>query len=1317
MDSLPGETAGAVSVRSVYGGSSVGASESGMLDEELLLGDTEVRIGSRSVTIAGDVFGSGDFCDISGTSEVRFEGFWQSGSMLSVQKADLLVLEDSVLKLKGNIDGSSTTGTPMYSLNLIGQLELVYQDKRSEIHLDSAASQISGFSSIYSGSIPADASGYNLLAINNGMVFSILGENNAGGQNMGTVQGMTLVESDVNDYYGALVMADRGALLNNPTFWYRTGDDYQELKYDDYNYGTQEVRAWHIQGAYKVDQTVVYEDNGDGSIMDKDITFTLPKVSNASTIVYAGHYLTPSSPGSMVLVETPEIPGTQISVVFGQGSTDDPGYTLFGEGDGGSYSGLNMFNLNGNVLSSDESSGAGLNMTLSLMGGYHSTGYIGSIVVHFAEVSGGMVFNVLDVEVKVYLRTSVIPDTGLDQSVVMSGEGVYTGTVDIYLPALSGNATGVYTIKTVEADGELQILTVPTNLNRDGWIQTGYRTNPLTVNDGDGDIRLGTGGVFSPVLRVTYTTDNYVEPSEGSEGGFQPFTITIEVVAETGATSTQTIVLNVTPEMAKANTVTFYDKVLDLEGDRSWSEYIPMFSIDVLSVDSVDMYYVVVNISKWDVSGEESFLRSISDGLMKDDGKVLTSTDEMSLQAAASSEDGYEVILVTDLLDEIIEMKPDTVYKDNLGAELKFDYSEEDNKWYDSPNGYGEFNFGSKIAQEQVGVYSGYSIVLSVKVMNTDCGGMVNQSVLFPGAPGNSLDLYGRISVTPGYEITGWYYGDSPENAVEIRPERDENGNVTSVPLKTYSSTTIYVFLEKIDYTLEVVFDDGSGSEESKGYTYSVTGSLVEGGFQVGDNVIISVGNLGGMHISGATGNGGAWNIFAVNLSQVSFTAPAMDLTVTIHLSSNYTVTVTLPQDSADNSMFGFQSVGSDALVAGGNLSSSTFVSTLSSEGGATTVTIHAPQYGDRTVVLSLYDSNGNPVGDERVSQVSFGISDLEADVSYTLLVNVQWNVTVGDGYTATVGGSPIGSTVYTGDVVTLTLDQGYAFGTGFHATGAVITGYGSGYREYTVNIGDGNRTDVVFGDAEYAMITVTVDVVFKVKGETATEEPVGSVTMSSSSGTTQLTDGRWSSGTMTYTAVVLKQTYTFEAEFAGYGNGSQTEYIGEDMTVTIELDAEKQTVEFSSGSSVLGTYDWYIGDKTALSGMYSDPGYLAWTDREALLGSDSVLTFDMFEDGVLTLVGLPVVVDIPSEWDVMEVLVDERSLEAGVEVKVGEGFDGPVKTSVGNVTATMDGVTLTLQSHGGTGSFHVVLESQAENLVVIVTVAGSVEDIGGQNR
>ena len=1300
-----GGTSGTVKVRSVYGGSSVGASDEGMLTAKLLIGDAEVRIGGTSVTLTGDVFGAGDFCDIDGTAEVRFEGFSQAGTMLSVQKADLLVLEDSKVHLRGNIDGSSTTGSPMFSLNLIGQLELVSVDEVSEIVLDSAASQISGLSSTYS-SIPADASGYNVLTINNGMVFSILGEGNAGGD-LGTVEGMTLIKSDSNDYFGALVMADRRTLLNDPTFWCATGDGYQQLEYDDYDYGTLGVRAWHLQGAYKVEQTVVFEDKtGTGETMEKDLLFTLPKVSNLSSIVYAGHYVTPSSPGSMQLVSTPEDPGRDLSVVFGHGVGS--GLTLFGETlDNGSYAGLNLAEQSGNVPSSEYSSGAGLNMSLSVIGGYNSTGYIGSVIVHFAEVSGGIVFNILDVEVKVYLRTSVIPESGLEGGVVMRGEDTYTGTVDIYLPALSGNATGVYTVESVMSEGTLEVLTVPTNLNRDGWIQTEYRDAPLILKDGEGGMTLGTGGVFSPVLRVTYTTSDI-----NDDETFDPFTITVTVTPETGSGGARDIVLTVTPQMASVNTVTFYDKVLDLSAEGSWSEYKKMFSIGILFGDSVDQYYVVVNKSRWATDGDApAFIDSIEDSLMKnEDGTVTISTDPKTLEADASKFGG-EVLAVRTLLEAIIDAKPVTTYEDNNETSLTFDYGEEEPGWYDSPDGHTPFDFGSEIANAEVGVYSGYSIALYVKVKNPGCGGDVNQSVLFPGAPGSVLDLYGRIGVTPGYEITEWYYGESADTATKIQPTIDSDGNITSVNLTTYSTTTIYVVLEKVDYSLKVVFDDGNETPET--YEYTVSGNSIDDGFRVGDSIEITVSDLGTMHISGATGNNNTWNTFIVGTDLVSFTAPAMDLVVTIHLSSNYTATVTLPQNGItdDNVLFGFQSVGETDLAAGGGLKSMTIVSTTSTDGSTKYITIYAPTYEGRKVVLSLYGSDGMLVGKEYAESVSFPISDLGADASYTLYVNVQWEVTLGTGYTATVDDSELstGGTVRTGDEIKLTLAEGYAFGTEFSARGAFMTGSGAGYRIYTVNTGDGNRTDVEFGDAEYAMIQVTVKVVFRVDGSQATSEPSGTVSVNGDI----LSEGVWDSGIITYKFNALKQTYTFTAEFAGYDDGSVTQYIGEDTTVIIELDAISHSVIFTYSGVTLGTYTWYVGDTKTVSQMYTGGGYVAWTDGKELLHGDETLDLDMFTYRMLTLEGLPVIEDVESKWEVMAVLAHEGQLAEGLVINVGEGYEDP-EASFNTESVEIDGDYLTLKISGGTGSFHVVLHGPETNLMLIVTVAVSVGDAGG---
>ena len=115
------------SIRSIYGGASVGdISEGYQPDTVLLYGNVVIEIGGTGFDgrISGDVFGEGDYCRISGEASILFEDFRQDGSMLSIQKADSVVLEDSELWLQGNVDGNTTAGSAKFSINDVGKLTL-----------------------------------------------------------------------------------------------------------------------------------------------------------------------------------------------------------------------------------------------------------------------------------------------------------------------------------------------------------------------------------------------------------------------------------------------------------------------------------------------------------------------------------------------------------------------------------------------------------------------------------------------------------------------------------------------------------------------------------------------------------------------------------------------------------------------------------------------------------------------------------------------------------------------------------------------------------------------------------------------------------------------------------------------------------------------------------------------------------------------------------------------------------------------------------------------------------------------------------------
>lgn len=1339
-DAVPGASPGGnVSIRSVYGGSSVGVSEEGMLNSQLLLGDTEIRIGSEgydSFSISGDVFGAGDFCDIGGSSTVTFEDFSQDGSMLSIQKVDELNVVGSRLVLEGNMDGSLTTGSPMFSLNLIGQIVLTgdgTEGGRSEVVIRSAASAISGFSSLYSAA-PTDYVGYNVLQIDSGMVFAIMGEDNRGSAD-GTITGQTVLRSDDNDYYGALVMGDTDALRDDPSFWVQTGSTYVPTRTADYE--SSGYRVWYLEGAYKLDQTVVFEDSSrDGTQMESDLGLTLPKIQPSSTITYAGHYVNPYAPHSMNLQQSEQISeeGSDVGIVFGSGTGIG---TFFGDqrtGSDGSihYSGLDLADQTGTVPAT-ANNGPGLNITVSVLSGYDSTGYIGSVTIHFVEEVGGIVVSIFDVEVRIFLR---IVDTSekvqLNQDMVMRGSGPWNGATDVYLPFLADNMIGEYRIVSVSASGILSIQTVPTNLNRDGWNQSLYRTNPLVISQdmdtGDEPLVLGTGGVFSPVLRIGYEAEDYDPLPDGS---FDFGNVTIVVELLNGGRVAKTITISIDPDMVTTVNVTFMDKVLDLTQQSSWTQDQELFTLGIDFGSSVSQYYVVVNTSMWNRTDAASFISSIDGSFVKDSfGNVLTSTDRTVLAPYATN--GYEVLSVADLLEtdlpddppstSLLGSKPDTAYEEN-GISRSFDYSDNYPQWYDSQDGYGRFNFGSEVT-EDLTVYAGYSVAITVHLY-PGSPGSVNDTVLFPGAPGSAVDLTGRVDVSAGYEISEWYI-EIDGDYVEI----SDSGFGTPTNFTTYSNVDVYVELVPEEYSLTVVVDDGLGVtitidgivREPAGGTYTYT---------VGQNVAIAVNVTGNQHVSGATANEGTWNRFKIDSNEVTFTSPAMDLDVSITISVGYTVTITMPSGGIhdDNELFGFDN---GRIIEGGAGSEYEFEIRP-----GTSLQLMAPSFGTLTTVISLYGSDGSEFQYANTFSLSYG--DLSQDVEYELYVNIPWDVSHGKNYsygiertdhrgnTANLSGWD-GNQAYTGDIIVLTADSGYQFGTGFTAVGASLVVDGTTQREYSVNSGlTGSKTDVSFGDAEQTEFTVTVVVSFLKNGSPFIDEPSGKLFVTTRDHVpVQVSAGVWDSaaGMMTFTFPATSQTYLVSGQFAGFADVVEAEHTVEvdgSITVDISFVAVAQTIVFSDGDTVLHTYTgWYIGDTTPLSKMYDGAGaYRAWAYGGGLIDNvdePTSLDIELFEDGPLTMICLPNVADIPIVSSEQSIIIHSSQLE-------GNGFSIRLQDSTGytisfsgdlRVEARWNGNYLTLRSGDpGTGSFHITLEGPATVHVLHVVVVGSVEDIG----
>ena len=210
----------------------------------------------------------------------------------------------------------------------------------------------------------------------------------------------------------------------------------------------------------------------------------------------------------------------------------------------------------------------------------------------------------------------------------------------------------------------------------------------------------------------------------------------------------------------------------------------------------------------------------------------------------------------------------------------------------------------------------------------------------------------------------------------------------------------------------------------------------------------------------------------------------------------------------------------------------------------------------------------------------------------------------------------------------------------------------------------------------------------------------------------------------MTYTFPATSQTYLVSGRFAGFEDEDAVEHtvdVNGNVTISISFEAVAQTIVFSDGDTVLHTYsEWYIGDTTPLVGMYDGADdYRAWAYMGGLIDDVSgptSLDIGLFEHGPLTMVGLPNVVNVPTDSSEQSIIIHSSQLE-------GNGFSIRLQDSAGytisfsgdlRLEAQRNGDYLTLRSGDpGTGSFHITLEGPAAVHVLHVVVVGSVEEIG----
>ena len=1349
-------------VRSIFGGASVGEPSENSNSQVLLQGDTRIEIsnGFGSVykggfSISGDVFGAGDYCDIGGHSSIWIEDFSQNGNMLSIQKSDVLRIIGSEIVLDGNMDGNSTAGSEKLSLNLIGNLILQKSAERgTTLTLNAAASQIYGYSSYdvnenpgngdSVGEVPDFASSdvtVNSIVMNEGMVFSILGTDDLGIDPGEPIQGYTLLRSDSRGYYGAIVIGVTDNVVVGETGFYVftsndhvLGEDIPVLAQTaDYRYnrgGTNVgMTMWHLTGVYKVETTVILQDTGSGIVKAENFTVQVPKTVTGSEVWFVGGYVTQDHSGSLNLVDSliNGSPGTDFLLKVG--TEKGNGYVDFGKP---------VIAFPADYAKAGD--GVLLSMSLETNAGFISSGFAGSVTLHMVEMLGSIPINMFDVEVDIYLR---VYGEEIVQTVMMRPSGTrYKGTTDAYLPVLPSNMPGLYYISNGADDGinwvggnipgELSVMTVGTNLNKNGWLTSDWSetalnkfptSEPSETNPGT---YLGTGGVYAPVLNFTYEADI------GEDGDFEEVHLTVLIINEQTGAIDKRLSITLKPVLVHTVTVTFNDKYLEgSEGTINWTDFQQILSIELDFGTSLGDVWVAYKLPTGQASAQ-GYIDEFTDNLSKymlmdDDGLITTASSESEMNNILGnrglSSSGYTVSKVESFLEDYNETKPNTSYSG--GPEGGFDYGKNDD-WYDSKSCLSRFFFSSQISVDELQVYAGYTIKVTIVPFYMDddgdpiTGGLsVSPSVALQGNPGDEIDLtdmQGGLSWTAGFELyegNVWYSSPGDDNPI---PARESDRHVVISPRADY---TLYLRLQVAEYEVDVVVEGGDFTEP---FEFTMTVGDVESADHVAlykdsVTVMLSPDKYGqkGYHIdyvTGSTINGQiSQGAFTVNGFDVSFEMPNGDLTMVIHMTNEYRVTVELASGGlTNNSSFSIGLSASDngATVSLEPTTGASSASLLMSGGILSFPDGTGGGIGGRDITITVTDSDGN------VKNIENGINlgQLTSNVTYKVYVSVEWELLFDDsGYSVTVKEmdpvtgnlsdkvttvSDSGTvTVNRGDVLTLVPNTGYSLD-GVNATGVTKSG-----GDYVVN---GLTVDVTFTDAK-PFRTLTIVVSFT----TDTTVVSGSLTVDGLDLTVSKTGYK-----ITYTAPVIDGDYTIKGGFEGFILDPVLPYdftVTADTTIEFAATASSMVIIFHDGENKI-TVSWTVDDNRGFGELYKGGGGTenpaGWAGLDGIVTNETVPNTDMFTDGKLELTLIPVISDIgQGDADTMTLVILKTELTDGYTPDTSFNVsDAEIVSSELDVTVICKDGKITLKStEGGTGTFSVFLEGEDRALILEVYV------------
>ena len=574
-------------VNSIYGGGNLNSPGQDPFGEgsELLMGDATITISGAPVSslnfdgytmpgpgeasdvskisIYGDIFGQGNYSAIGGESEIVISGYNQDCEYFirSIQRADVLKIEDSSIVINGSADGTSTGLSVMVSINSItdrmvfgGGVKLELRAQTSGIQ--SYESRIGGFE----GEFASDqlyTSGYdgsgNEIILREGRLFHVLGENDTGldddGMRVGIVKGYSLISRQAGDtYYGAFAIGSLDT-KEDSGFAIRNTDGSIEVASFIEGGDSSPTKTWYISGHVSVGMVLTFgsevrdSSGNETQIWSASGDVVLPHLSNESKLAYAAAYVNPTVQNGVYFLTQ----GDYNSYMDGGSPDDLIGYSDFfsmkisgseSETDGQKSADIITHRYSNGSLERhffDDDYGAFGNvgdffikvdsMLLShgYLGNYEGTtlgtvGDVGTITIHLAEVieytvdgkSAYLPVNFVDVEITLNVLPKKATEVDLPITIMTSlSNGRYVGTGYVTLPSKGTKHTYVisgYDENGVEGDKTVQMYADNTHLGYNGWLTPDYSSTPLLGSESDGKT-FGVGGVKDTAMRLVYEGD------------------------------------------------------------------------------------------------------------------------------------------------------------------------------------------------------------------------------------------------------------------------------------------------------------------------------------------------------------------------------------------------------------------------------------------------------------------------------------------------------------------------------------------------------------------------------------------------------------------------------------------------------------------------------------------------------------------------------------------------------------------------------------------------------------------------------------------